>query len=176
MGDGCYTADGVRSRIIPGTSSTQNSSKSQLRQQRPKMSGDGQPSSSQSAKGVRQGISIRLDGLSPIPARKTPHYLCSLNPYFIDFLCCFLLHAACQHQSTSTAQQQQQQRCRGRHRHSAASRQKHQTTMDAFLGLGKRSPPVSSELLPSFFRCNPGDKQAASALKGKCKTASARSP
>ena len=30
MGDGCYTADGVRSRILPGTSSTQNSNKSQF--------------------------------------------------------------------------------------------------------------------------------------------------
>ena len=30
VGDGCYTAGGVRSRIIPGTRSTQNSSKSQL--------------------------------------------------------------------------------------------------------------------------------------------------
>ena len=30
MGDGCFTADGVRSRIIPGTSSTQISSKSQF--------------------------------------------------------------------------------------------------------------------------------------------------
>ena len=34
------------------------------------MSGDGQPSSSQSVKRVRQIISIRLDGLSHIPLEK----------------------------------------------------------------------------------------------------------
>ena len=51
-------------------------------------------------------------------------------------------------------------------KHSAASsRQKHQTTMDAFLGLGKRSPPVSSELLRSFFDVIPEPNKAASALK-----------
>ena len=50
-----------------------------------KMSGDGQQSSSRLVKGVRQGISIRLDGLFPIHARKTYHYLCG-NPYFFLFL------------------------------------------------------------------------------------------
>ena len=50
-------------------------------------------------------------------------------------------------------------------KHSAASsRQKHQT-MDAFLGLAKRSPPVSSKLLRSFFDVIPEPNKAASALK-----------
>ena len=49
------------------------------------MSGDGHPSSSHSVKYIRQGISIRLYGLSPIPARKAPHYLCG-NHYFMFFL------------------------------------------------------------------------------------------
>ena len=126
------------------------------------MSGYGQSSSSQSVKRVRQGISIRLDGLSPISARKTSHYLYG-NRLLYCFLCCFLLRAACQHQSTSTGQQQQQ-RCRVRHRHSAASRQKHQTTMDAFLG-GKRSPSVSSELLRSFFDVIPKPNKARAPSK-----------
>ena len=37
--------------------------------------------------------------------------------------------------------------------------------MDAFVGLGKRSPPVSSELLRSFFDVMPEPNKAASALK-----------
>ena len=37
--------------------------------------------------------------------------------------------------------------------------------MDAFLGLGKRSPPVSSELLRSFVDVVPEPNKAASALK-----------
>ena len=36
--------------------------------------------------------------------------------------------------------------------------------MDAFLGLGKRSPPVSSELLRSFVDVVPEPNKAASAL------------
>lgn len=60
---------------------------------------------SQSVKYFSQGVSIRLGGLSPIPARKTPHFLCG-NSYFTVFLCCCcLLRAVYQHQSTSTAQQ-----------------------------------------------------------------------
>ena len=70
------------------------------------------------------------------------------------FLCCFLLRAS----SSSVAE--------ANTRHSAASsRQKHQITMDAFLGLGKRSPPVSSELLRSFFDVIPEPNKSASALK-----------
>ena len=72
-------------------------------------SGDGQPSSSQSVKGVRQGISIPLDGLSPIPARKTPQYLRG-NPLFYCFFCaasCCVLRAStrapAQHSSSSSA-------------------------------------------------------------------------
>ena len=69
------------------------------------MSGDGQPPSSQSVKGVRQGISICLDGFSPIPGRKTPHYLRG-NPSFIVFV--VLLAAACcvpapEHQHSTVA-------------------------------------------------------------------------
>ena len=78
----------------------------------------GEGSSSQSVKDVRQGISVRLDGLSAIPARNTPHYLRG-KPYF--FLFFPLLAAGCCVLCTSTRapaqqqQQQQQQRCRGRH-------------------------------------------------------------
>ena len=124
------------------------------------------PSSSQSVKNVRQGFFIRLYELSPIFARRTPHYLCR-NPYFDIVLFCFLLRTARQHQSTSTARQR---RYGGRHRQSASSRQKHQTTVDAFQRLGKRSPPVSSELLRSFFDVIPEPNKATSALKSKCKT------
>ena len=58
----------------------------------PNMSGDGQPPSRQSVKGVRQGISIHIDGdgWSPTTARITPHYPCG-HPCFIVFLCCHLL-------------------------------------------------------------------------------------
>lgn len=50
------------------------------RNQRPKMQRGGQLSSRHPVKAVRQGVCIRLDGPSPIPSRKTPHYLCE-NPY-----------------------------------------------------------------------------------------------
>ena len=66
--------------------------------------------------------------------------------------------APAQHSSSSSAAEADV-------RHSAASRQKHQTTIDAFLGLGKRSPPVSGELLRSFFDAIPEPNKAASALK-----------
>ena len=50
--------------------------------------------------GVRQSVSIRLDGLSRVPARKTPHFLCG-NPYFGGGG--FLLPAACKHQHSSSS-------------------------------------------------------------------------
>ena len=33
--------------------------------------------------GVRQGVSIRLDGLTPIPLRKTPHFMRVETPMFL---------------------------------------------------------------------------------------------
>ena len=125
------------------------------------MSGDGQPSSSQSVKGAHHGIFIRLDGLSPTSSRISPHYLCG-NPYFIVFCaasCCVLranTRAPKQHSSSSSVAE-------------AAIDTQHpevgRNILGCFLGLWKRSPPVSSELLRSFFDVIPEPNKAASALK-----------
>ena len=125
------------------------------------MSGDGQPSSSQSVKGAHHGIFIRLDGLSPTSSRISPHYLCG-NPYFIVFCaasCCVLranTRAPKQHSSSSSVAE-------------AAIDTQHpevgRNILGCFLGLWKRSPPVSSELLRNFFDVIPEPNKAPSAFK-----------
>ena len=56
-------------------------------------------------KGVRQGIFIRLDGLSPIPAGKTPRYLCGNAFFFFCAASCCVPAAAALPRQTQDTQQ-----------------------------------------------------------------------